>query len=187
MHEIIYETFSTKMSNKEIKERCQEIGERGDGLYSYVELLDRTFNTLQGAQEYLENHDEEYRCFGVKYRIQPPIKSARYEKLKLKTDECRTKYLKLANECYPQTLSAEYIGCKKCGSKLAKEYLTHRNDCPLCRNDLRPKTILDRIEKAKLAWDKAIETRENCALAEYKKNEKKKLPEEWLVKLEYHC
>ena len=39
-----------------------------------------------------------------------------------------------------------YIGCKKCGSKLSRKYLTG-NYCPLCKNDLRSATVVERLKK----------------------------------------
>lgn len=42
--------------------------------------------------------------------------------------------------------TSEYIGCKNCGSKLFRKYLTG-NYCPLCKNDLRSATVIERLKK----------------------------------------
>lgn len=62
--------------------------------------------------------------------------------LRAKIADMQEKIKKYIEEHSVKTFSAKNIGCKKCGSSLAKEYL--KSDiCPLCGNDLRGQTTID--------------------------------------------
>ena len=75
----------------------------------------------------------------------------------------------LAHSIHKRT--SKYIGCAHCGSKLSLEYL-HGEKCPLCNNDLRPQSIIDKIKW----YDEKV-----------KKCKEKYREKYWLAKVEYHC
>ena len=75
---------------------------------------------------------------------------------------------------------SKFVSCKKCGSKIATGYL-HSNYCPVCREDLRPKSLLDSI---KSMHDRRDELDKKIREATIKAS--KKAPLYWLVKIEYH-
>lgn len=78
-------------------------------------------------------------------------------------------------------LKAQYIGCKKCGSKLARKFIKS-NYCPLCGEDMRSKTELLHLARLKQKADAAslaVKKRQD-ALTKKSKNIR------WLVKIEYH-
>lgn len=57
----------------------------------------------------------------------------------------------IAEKNSPVRVKAEFIGCKGCGSKLAKKYIQVRGkvcNCPLCKSSLFSKTAQERIQKA---------------------------------------
>lgn len=76
--------------------------------------------------------------------------------MKLETLKQKQRKLELQKQKYLekhsiQNLKAEYISCRKCGSKLKKSLLS--NDlCPLCRTDLKSGAITNRIKE----YDKQI-------------------------------
>ena len=76
---------------------------------------------------------------------------------------------------------SKMISCKKCGSKLNREYLKF-NYCPLCHADMRSPTLLkkiDRLKKAAEAASKAVE--------DYRQELGRKSKNVfWMVKIEYH-
>ena len=76
---------------------------------------------------------------------------------------------------------SEFIGCKKCGSKLANKYLKG-NRCPVCGEDLRAEYIVKRIEKYNKDYNDALDK-----VRELKKKQAGKCPVRWLVKVEVHC
>ena len=59
-----------------------------------------------------------------------------------KRDAAEARLNKYIEEHSVKTAQARTVGCKKCGSSLAREYL--KNDlCPLCGNDLRGPSIIE--------------------------------------------
>ena len=62
--------------------------------------------------------------------------------LRAKIADMQEKIKKYIEEHSVKTFSAKNIGCKKCGSSLAKDYL--KSDvCPLCGNDLRATSTIE--------------------------------------------
>ena len=76
---------------------------------------------------------------------------------------------------------SEYIGCKNCGSKIARKYL-RRNFCPVCDADLRPETTLNRIAALRTKAEKSSD----ALKAELTKQALKAKNVRWLVKIEFH-
>lgn len=44
-----------------------------------------------------------------------------------------------------QNLQAKYISCKRCGSKVNKDYI-HNNSCPVCHNNMLSDTVQKRLD-----------------------------------------
>lgn len=57
-------------------------------------------------------------------------------------------------------MTSEFISCKVCKSKLNRKMLAipkigiPKNVCPVCHAELRPKSTLERIDRAKMAAEK---------------------------------
>lgn len=79
---------------------------------------------------------------------------------------------------------SKYVTCEDCGSKLNVERLRSMSTCvcPLCRNDLRSETVLNRVK----AYDEKIRELRGKYAKEMKKL-KSKAAVKWLVKMEVHC
>lgn len=82
---------------------------------------------------------------------------------------------------------SKFITCPNCESKLSNEFLKRRiafakdNICPLCRTDMRSKTIQNRIEKYHFDIEKLRK--------QYKELDEKrylKAPIHWLLKVDIH-
>ena len=69
----------------------------------------------------------------------------KYNKIRLQKEE----YIKKHSI---HNLKSEYIGCKQCGSKL-KLKLIHGDICPLCYNDLRSKTTVQKLKEYSIAMN----------------------------------
>ena len=93
--------------------------------------------------------------------------------------EKRDKYV---NANLVRDRKSAFIGCPKCGSKIAREYIPKTNVCPLCRTDLRSDTVKKRVQ----AYDERIQALRMRREAELQKAEKM-APVRWLVKFEFHC
>lgn len=77
--------------------------------------------------------------------------SSKAETLEKKYEDAVQRVFEIAEECSPVRVKAEFIGCKNCGSKLAKKYIKVYGKtckCPLCGSSLFSKTAQERIQKA---------------------------------------
>ena len=87
---------------------------------------------------------------------------------------------------------SEFMGCPTCGSKINLRYMAKNvrygysdHLCPVCRGELRSKTVVDRIEKfeAKIEELKGQITDEEQNMS---RKVSSKAPVKWLIKYEYH-
>jgi len=125
-----------------------------------------------------------YRQLAVRYYHYPaPAPSKKLKELKEKQKEKRDAYWALRDKAHFANVKSALIGCKECGSKIATKYMKHRNKCPVCGQDMRPQTAIDRESKAYASWQKAIAATEE----ETKRLARKNTPTVmWRVKIEYH-
>ena len=79
---------------------------------------------------------------------------------------------------------SKYVSCEHCGSKLNVECLRSMRTCtcPLCRNDLRSESVINRIK----SYDEKIKEMRGKYVKEMKKL-KAKAAVKWMVKMEVHC
>lgn len=112
------------------------------------------------------------------YEPAPGFTSKKYTELREKTRAAYDAYL-AKNSIWARGLKSEYVGCKKCGSKLKREYI-NTNKCPVCHAELRPESTLKSVEAAQARWKKAQ------AVENAYKNDHAKKKVMWLVKIEYH-
>lgn len=87
---------------------------------------------------------------------------------------------------------SEFMGCPTCGSKINLRYMSKNvrygysdHLCPVCRGELRSKTVVDRIEK----FEAKIEELKGQIKDEEQSMSLKvssKAPVKWLIKYEYH-
>lgn len=139
------------------------------------------FQDRDAAENAITNHDRGwYDQLAVRYY--EPIRdnaNKKVQELQQKVRDAYDAYLKKDRPIWAQGVKAEYVSCRKCGSKLKREYIK-TNRCPVCGSDLRPDTTLKAVEGAKEKHKKAQK-----ALDEYiKAHSKKKV--KWLVKIEFH-
>ena len=160
--------------------------EGGGGLSSSIRWYDETCEDYESARDFLSRHDRGwYDQLAVKYKhFDKPIASKRLSDLKAKESEVRQKLRELESKVAFTEFKSQYISCKKCGSKLNKDFIK-RNYCALCGNDMRSDTTKNAIarltEKVK-SLEKDVREEEK-KLAVKKAKEAK---EYWLVKIEYH-
>lgn len=123
-----------------------------------------------------------YDCIAVKYYDAYNIpETEKIKALRAANTQAYCKYNELASAFHFTNAKAEYIGCKNCGSKIARKYL-QRNFCPVCNADLHPTTTLNRIATLKAKADKSSDTLK----AELTKQAMKAKNVRWLVKIEFH-
>lgn len=185
-HAVEYEVYPITYSLKQIvNDVCRIVSHSGDryGTDSVRMPTEQVFDTRDDAYEYIQENDRyNYDGIAVKFLDFSKVKdSEKIKEFRAKiTDTIKKKndYIK-AHSVKAQ--KAAYIGCQSCGSKLNKEKLRSER-CPLCQNDLRAASTLERI----LSFDKRVEEYENKIKQERLK-QKKNASIKWLVKYEYHC
>lgn len=187
MHNIEHYDYPEKVNKKTVQSELNDYvsyetrGEGGGGI-DPIRWNDVVCKSYDDAIKWIESHDKGwYDCLAVKYEepIKSLTKSAKEAELEQKELEARKLYGDRSNALYPRTRTSEFIGCSKCGSRLANKYL-NSNFCPVCRADLRPETTLNSIRAAKDKWERA-----KNALKDYQMNHGRK-EVRWLVKIEYH-
>lgn len=187
MHNIEHHTYPEKVNKKQVQKEMDHIAAMEDwqegctGLNKDIRWLEGTiYPNLQAAEDAIHKLDRGwYDQLAVKYYEPVSFTDAKRQQLEGKRNEALDEYHRRDTKVYPKTLSSAFIGCKKCGSRLAVQYLPS-NFCPVCKNDLRPDYMLKSIQAAEQKLKTA-----NIRLSEYiDKHSKKQVY--WLVKIEYH-
>ena len=188
MHNIEYFTYDENIKRDWVQSEldhyaaCEGYLEGCKGLSGKIRWLDTLdiFADYDSAQKAIEAQDKGwYDQLAVRY-YEPKrgFTNKRLEELRKKEIDALDAYHQ-KDGVWAKTLKAEYIGCKTCGSKL-KRKLIQTNRCPVCHNDLRPDSVLARVNAAEYRWKKAQATCNSYILDHAQKVVK------WLVKIEYH-
>lgn len=105
--------------------------------------------SLQSAEEWYKNS---YEAFHRPYQKYIPFldTDSLPNNKRLLTLEYRLQYEITKRDAYRgahnvQNLQAKYISCKRCGSKVNKDYI-HNNSCPVCRNNMLSDTVQKRLD-----------------------------------------
>lgn len=184
MHNICYREFDEKVAEKRIQDEVLRIISRsGDGYgtdriaFSHRE----PFANHEAAQNWIRENDGWYKGIAVRYYDYSKCKATKkVEALEQKIAENKNKANEYAKAHSVKSFKAAYIGCPKCGSKLNRSFL-YGEKCPLCFEDLRAKSTLERIEGFKKK-DKDLRAQIDAE----KQKDKKNASVKWLVKYEYH-
>ena len=162
------------------------IGKTIPGAYSYAKYMrwydDLILNNYDEARLFLKENDRgNFDNLAVRYMELPEgVTSVELESLRLQFEQAVKEQGNLERTDYIQSLKAEYIGCKGCGSKVSKKYIKF-NKCPVCGYDLRSDSVKRKIAEAK---NKVKEIQEQI-----KQEEQKLMGQDvnikWLIKIEY--
>lgn len=143
----------------------------------------KVYSCKQDAHEAIEKFDngwyDDHAVLFLDLDAVKPTKSM--EGIKARIEENRKAQAEFIANHHVRDRKSALIGCDKCGSKVAREYIPTTDRCPVCRNDLRPASTKDRIKrfeaKTKELEGKYLEAQKKLAA---------KAPVKWLVKYEYH-
>ena len=167
----------TELSAYVSRQTWQEGGHGIDRIRWINEICDDE-QAAQEKIERLDNHD--YDQLAVMYRETTRPNTKAFASLLARRDALNKKLSEAENRVHYKGAKSKFVSCKKCGSKIATEYI-HSNYCPVCHEDLRPKSLLDSI---KSMHDRRDELNKKIREATIKAS--KKAPLYWLVKIEYH-
>lgn len=140
------------------------------------------FNGYEEAEEILERRRSEwsrnYTGYVAFRDLESFNKTKRIIELKEKIESETEKKIRYGLDNNVKDQKADYIGCRKCGSKINKTYI-QANRCPVCDFDLRS----DNFKKRMAGYQEKIDklTKE---LNEEKKKNAAKAPVKYLVMYE---
>ena len=185
MHNIMTLEFPENTPKEKMTKKAEAIAaDEGSCLYNRIIFEDRIFKNEKEAIAYIEEmsqkHDYDQRAVLFEEPAKP-LKSKKIDDQLERVKSLNDVYTTISREPHFKEAKSAYISCKKCGSKLNKEYI--KNTCPVCNADLRPETTLKKIARAKAVLDEAKNKLEKIKDAEAEKVKKKKT---WLLKIEYH-
>lgn len=142
----------------------------------------KVFNGYEEAEATLEGRRSEwsrnYTGYVAFRDLESVNKTKRIIELKEKIKSESKKKIRYSLDNNVKDQKADFIGCRKCGSKINKTYI-HANRCPVCNNDLRSDTFKKRMACYQEKIDKL--TKE---LNEEKKKNAAKAPIKYLVMYE---
>jgi len=199
--------YNLDVDKNKVQEYWDEVARREDwqegcsGLPGSIRWVNNMLDSREEAEKWIEENDRGwYDQVAVKFKH---VDEAKLQKIKAedtkrkellkKWEETCSKKNELDNKKHYEEVSSEYVGCKKCGSRinrvklLSTAMVKNGNFCPVCREDLRPESTLKRIK----AYDDKAEKLLGD-LREYDKKLEAKLAKKegenikWLVKTEYH-
>lgn len=154
-------TFSLKTSEKAIVETVtdwsyenvdlREIGVPSRREYSIDVWFERNkvFNSFDEAAEYAGKAWRD--AVAVKYKEYPPFKPTKaMDELTRRISEYDSRIAALDKPHYANVKQTT-VKCKCCGAVLPTEYCgkSYKNNCPVCRADLRPDSALSKLNSYK--------------------------------------
>lgn len=152
-------TFPADAPKSKISYECDEWA-RANGSYEEgcrslpypIRFTNRTFSSYEEAEEYLEKTFGNYSEIAVKYvKLPEPKRTKTLDALEKRASEAWTSARELDSKPHYAGVKQATVKCRTCGSSLSTKYCgrTYRNQCPVCRGDLRPASTIERIRKKK--------------------------------------
>ena len=184
-HAVLYRSFDVKKSRQSIADEVLNVVANSGDCYGTqrIHFNESKVKSYEEAQQFLEKESrgqyypgEAVMYYDTDHLPENKAVAALRSKYKKTLDDLQ----KFNEESTVRNFKAKYIGCKKCGSSLSKDFL-RGDSCPLCRADLRSKTTLDRIS----AYQKRLEDIQKKIESE-KKKQWEKASLKWMVRFEYH-
>lgn len=195
MHNIDYRTYPENCNKAAVQKNLDQFAahegyqEGCSGLSHPIRWIDTICDSYDEAVEYVKAHDRGwYDQLAVKYRELPfnlPRSKTYAAKLQRRNELQKKLREEMSRVHYsPQTVKSAFLGCKSCGSKLNIQFLKG-NYCPVCRKDLRPKTVLDNIQRLQSRLSE-INAEIDSDDKVFAKKQSDKAVIKWLVKIEWH-
>lgn len=178
MHYIYHEIFPVTTDTKKIQDKLNRKAIRESdthcGLDNPIRFIDVVCENEEEAKKYIKAEDNGwYDNLAVKFYHRIPSKNKKYlsfkEKLKTLTKESYD--LNQAN----YEIKTAFSTCKYCKSRFNTEHYKGKY-CPVCHEDIRPKSLLNKINKLEGKIREINQKLNNVADKELC----------WLVKIEYH-
>lgn len=185
-------TDNLKKDKEEIFFEAEDWGDYESNTRKYHGNLsfktDTVFETRSDAERYLKQFHGHLKDVAVIYKHREDSATKKIEK---KEEKLRKLFEQLTRYWDDNLLSkrkSKTVSCPKCGSVLNIKYLTKKNkathNCPLCKEELLSKRVMDRIRK----FNRDIRKLDDEIEEEKEKvrNSQTEYELRWLVKVEVH-
>lgn len=190
MHEIVTEKASVKTTTfKQFAGYLESIAkQRSDSgcLYQRIQQQNKVFPCYDDAVDWMNANRKTYENIVVQYK-EPKGVSKRTAMLEDKLQKLIEEVNEAKRVFHFADAKSKLITCGECGSKINVHWnrfqQLHGNFCPVCRNDMRPKSALDKIEAKRMKLSKVA----NDLSQSRKKDAEKHYELMWLGQIEYHC
>ena len=146
----------------------------------------RIFDSFDDAVEYVK-YKADWGGYAVKYREYPEFKPTKaMQDLQKRIFEYR-KRIDALNKPHYKGVKQATIKCKRCGASLPTSYCgkTWFNDCPICRAELRPQSVLDKQKNYRNTL-KDLEKRYNTEVKKINEKNEAKAEIKWCVGVDAH-
>ncbi len=164
-----------------------------DGLPYPVNFTDMVFDSYKDAEAYLNTHSlRDYKELAVKFKA-PKKNAVKTSKpimdKRAKITKYQDLYRQLDNKVHYAGVKSKTIKCRNCAAILPTLYIkkTFTNKCPVCRSDLRPATVTDKLNKYMQEIKKLNAELKELEALEEKKAISKGFEYKWAVACEVHC
>lgn len=195
-HEIELFDFEENVNKNIIAKKCsdwcfnkcdlQETG--GNNPFCGTEYFKTILDCYEDAKDFLYRRNGGNECIAVRYKHTENFKpSSKLKKLEERKTTLEKRVSELSVSWKADEMKSQTIACKNCGSKLATAYMKGKCHCPLCKNDLRPQTLKDRIEKANNDLKEVSAEFRKLEKAEIIRHNNKTSSLRWLVLCDVHC
>lgn len=195
-HAINFFDYDEKVKKEEISADCsdfcfnncdlEETGGRNP--FKGVSYFKIILDCYEDAEDFLYRKNSGRNCIAVRYKHTENFKpSSKLKKLEERKATLEKRVSELSVSWKADEMKSQTIACKNCGSKLATAYMKGKCQCPLCRYDLRPQTLKDRIEKANNDLKEVSAELKKLEKAEIIKHNNKTSSLRWLVLCDVHC
>lgn len=186
MHQILYQSYPVEMAKSDIRNDVKTTVEHsGDryGTENVVFYSDVPLESEEAAHKFISEHDKGwYAGLAVRYYNFDHVEdSAKAREICNRMQDCLDKKRAYAEAHSVKHFKAAFVGCVKCGSKVAKDYIRAER-CPVCGNMFRSETTANKLQ---LFDEKYKELDKKLERERMKQKNKAKVM--WLVKFEYHC
>lgn len=189
-HKIEQYSYPVTTSKEDI---YAELNTKAAGELDSIRWLDtEPLSDKSAAEKFIKENDSGwYDCLAVQYKATVALgkfeDTDTYKHLTAKLGNTVQKLKTLNEKCIFDDVHSQFVSCKSCHSKLAVAYMKS-NFCPLCGQDMRNKTVRERVEKyqdtvEKLYTSIEAERQRHRIRKRYKTHHTTAM---WLVKIEYH-
>lgn len=184
-HAIEYFVYDEKCDRSKVDAEVREYAwKNGDGYSGPIHWHDEVKPIInqEEAEKWISEHDKGwYDDHAVRfYSYSNTVRTKSIEDLEKKIKELADKSKEYAEAHSVKKFKAAFVGCPKCSSKVAREYIRY-DRCPVCGEDLRSKTTLDTLAGYE------AKRKELCERLKREREKHSQKTVKWLVKFEFHC